>query len=70
MTLQKTRMDCSDFFTILRRFLTSTTCFAAVFKTPAYSNPTNYLGEFWPTAGIASIKPPPQYVNHFVCGGY
>ena len=39
--------------------------FAAVFKTPVYSNPTNYLRVFWPTAGIASKKPP-QYVNHFV----
>jgi len=44
--LQKTRMDCGDFFTILRRFLTSTTCFAAVFKTPFILIPQIICGSF------------------------
>jgi hypothetical protein len=40
-TLQKNALDCGGFRANLRRFLTSTECFAGFFKTPAYTNPTN-----------------------------
>jgi hypothetical protein len=51
-TLQKNALNCGGFFHYLRRFLTSAECFAGFFKTPAYTNPTNYLREFLATAGI------------------